>query len=231
MNRPIIIHILKQVAHLLLALAVIGIAIKSKAQTCPNALPVTINSNPNTYYPGTNNPLNAGANSITLGAASSGSTAIASGDLLLIIQMQGGQINSTNTNSYGDGVSGGSSAGYLSNGDLYAGNMEYAVATNAVPLAGGTLSLLNPTTKNYRNADFGTDGQYRFQVIRVGVYYDLTLGATITAPAWNGTSGGVVVISVTNNLNFNGQTKYCCTCRIQGRSRKATCRWNRRIEY
>lgn len=206
MNRPSIIHVLKQVCHLLLALAVIGIAIKSKAQTCPSALPVTISTNPNTYYPGTNNPLNAGATSITLGAASFGTTPISSGDLVLIIQMQGGQINSTNTSSYGDGVSGGLSAGYLSNSELLAGNMEYAVATNSVPLAGGSLSLMNPTTKNYKNAGFGTDGQYRFQVIRVGVYYDLTIGSTITAPAWNGTSGGVIVISVTNNLNFNGQT-------------------------
>lgn len=206
MNRPVLIHILNKVCHLLLALAVIGIALKSNAQTCPTSIPVTINTNPNTYYPGSDNPLNAGSTSITLGTASSGTAPIASGDLLLIIQMQGSQVNTTNTDSYGDGVSGGSSAGYLSNTELLAGNMEYAVATNSVPLTGGTLSLLHPTTKNYRNANFGTDGQYRFQVIRVGVYYDLTLGAGIIAPAWNGSSGGVVVISVTNNFNFNGQT-------------------------
>ncbi|MBL7697380.1 MAG: T9SS type A sorting domain-containing protein [Chitinophagaceae bacterium] len=206
MNRPTIINLLKQVCHLLLALAVIGLALKSKAQSCPTAVPVTINTNPNTYYPGLNNPLNAGATSISLGAASSGNTQISGGDLLLIIQMQGAQINSANTTSYGDGVAGGVASGYLSNTELLAGNMEYAVATNTVPLAGGTLSLLHPTTKNYRNANFGIDGQYRFQVIRVGVFYDLTLGSTITAPAWNGTSGGVVVMSVTNNFNFNGQT-------------------------
>jgi hypothetical protein len=182
------------------------ISIGAMAQTCPNTVPVTINTNPNTYYPGLNNPLNAGASSITLGAASSGTTPIASGDLLLLIQMQGGQINSTNDNSYGDGVAGGLSAGYLNNSELLVGNMEYVVATSAVPLAGGTLSILNPTTKNYKSAAFGTDGQYRFQVIRVGVYYDLTLGGTITAQAWNGSTGGVVILNVTNNLNFSGQT-------------------------
>jgi hypothetical protein len=175
------------------------------AQVCPANVPATISTNPDTYYPGLDNIINPGGKSITLGAASFGSTPIASGDLLLIIQMQGAQINSTNTTSYGDGTAGGSK-GYLNNGSLLAGNMEYIVATNAVPLSGGTLSLLNGTVNSYKNAAFGTDGQYRFQVIRIGLYYSLTLAGTITAPAWNGTSGGVVVISVTNDLNFNGQT-------------------------
>jgi hypothetical protein len=80
------------------------------------------------------------------------------------------------------------------------------VATSAVPLTGGTLSLLNGTVNTYKNAAYGTDGQFRFQVIRVGLFYSLTLNGTISAPAWNGSTGGVVVISVTNDLNFNGQT-------------------------
>lgn len=206
MNSSTSMRFIKHLCHVLLALAVLGVALKSNAQTCPDALPVTITTIPNTYFPGLDNPLNAGASSITLGAASSGSSQIASGDLLLIIQMQGSQINSTNTDAYGNGVSGGTAAGYLNNSELLAGNMEYAVAANTVPLSGGTLSLLHPITKNYKSAAYGTDGQYRFQVIRVGVYYDLTLGATITAPSWNGTSGGVVVISVTNNFNLNGHT-------------------------
>ena len=65
----------------------------------------------NAYYPpgagvGT---VNAGATSVVLGAAAAApgaQTAIASGDLLLIIQMQNATINSTNTGSYGDGVPG-----------------------------------------------------------------------------------------------------------------------------
>lgn len=180
-------------------------SVTATAQMCPANVPATISSNPDTYYPGLDNIINTGGKSITLGAASFGSTPIASGDLLLIIQMQGAQINSTNTTSYGSGTAG-SSKGYLNNGALLAGNMEYVVATNAVPLTGGTLSLLNGTVNSYKNAAYGTDGQYRFQVIRIGLYYSLTLTGTITAPAWNGTSGGIVVISVTNDLNFNGQT-------------------------
>src|SRR5262245_42813623 len=59
----------------------------------------------NAYYPGTATAA-AGATSITLGAARgapAAQTAIASGDLLLVIQMQDAAINSTNTDSYGDG--------------------------------------------------------------------------------------------------------------------------------
>lgn len=174
-------------------------------QNCPVNGTVTLNSNPNTYYPGSTPNLAAGTKSFVLGAAGAGTTPIASGDLLLLIQMQGAQINATNTSSYGDGNSGGSANGYLSNTSLLAGNMEYVVATAAVPLTGGTITLLSGTTKAYKNAAFGTNGQYKYQVIRVGVYYNLVFGANISAAAWNGSSGGVLVISVTNSLNFNGK--------------------------
>lgn len=179
--------------------------ITANAQNCPLSATSTILTNPNTYYPGVSATVAAGATSITLGAAGAGTTPIATGDLLLVIQMQGAQINNTNSNSYGDGVSGGASSGYLNNAALQAGYMEYIVATNAVPLAGGTLTLLTGTVNTYKNAAYGTDGQYKYQVIRVGLYYNLVLAASITAPNWNGSTGGVVVISVTNNLNFNGQ--------------------------
>ncbi len=179
---------------------------KSMAQNCPANVPAIITSNPNTYYPGTDSILNADATSIMLGASGTGSAPIAPGDMLLLIQMQGAQINSFNTTSYGDGITGGSASGYLSNSAMTAGNMEYVVASNSVPLTGGTLSLMTGTINSYMNTGFGINGQYRYQVIRVGLYYNLTLGSTITTPSWNGTSGGVIVLSVTNNLDFNGQT-------------------------
>ena len=175
------------------------------AQNCPLSATSTIITNPDTYYPGVDAMVSAGSKSITLGAAGSGSTPISTGDLLLLIQMQGAQINSTNTDSYGDGVSGGASNGYLNNSALQAGNMEYIVATNTVPLTGGSLSIFSGTVNSYKNAAYRSSGQYRYQVIRIGLYYNLVLGTTITAPNWNGSSGGVLVLSVTNNLNFNGQ--------------------------
>lgn len=174
------------------------------AQSCPSSITTTtITSFPNTYYPGQQALVSAGSTSVVIGAAAHGATPISIGDVLLIIQMQGAQINATNGSTYGNGVSG---SGYLVNSQLLAGNMEYVVATNAVPLSGGTLSLQAPTVNQYANAAFATNGQYTYQVIRVPTYYNLTLGATVTPPYWDGAAGGVIVLDVVNVLNMNGQT-------------------------
>jgi len=133
----------------------------ANAQNCPLSATTTISTNPNTYYPGITSTVSTGATSIDLGAAGAGTTPVATGDLLLIIQMQGAQINSTNTSNYGDAVSGGAVNGYLNNAALQAGYMEYIVATNAIPLTGGTLSLLTGTVNTYKNAAYGSDGQYK----------------------------------------------------------------------
>ncbi len=177
-----------------------------QAQTCPSSGTATVATNADTYFPGTQASVAIGATSIVVGAASSGTTAITTGDIVLIIQMQGAEINSTNSDSYGNGVAGGSANGYLNNANHLAGNMEFAVAANSVPLAGGTLNLTAGTSKAYQNSVYGTFGQYRYQVIRVPVYFDATLSASITAPAWNGTTGGVVVMQAKNNFSFAGFT-------------------------
>src|ERR1700680_4448756 len=97
----------------------------------------TLNGVINTYYPGSGTASGSGA--ITLGAATGAATPIAVGDLVLIIQMQDAAINSTNTGAYGDGVAGDPATGWtaLNSAGLY----EYAVATSAVPLAGGALTV------------------------------------------------------------------------------------------
>ena len=174
------------------------------AQSCPAAGTVTINSYPNTYYPGAMANLTPGSTSISLGAVTYGSTPISSGDLLLVIQMQGTQLGYVNDSTYGKGViSGGRVNGYLNNASNLAGNMEYVVATNSVGLAGGTVNLLTGTVNTYQKAGYSVYGQYRYQVIRVASYYNLIIGNTITAPAWDGITGGVMVIYVTSNLNMN----------------------------
>ncbi len=65
------------------------------AQNCPASGTTILNANENTYYPGTQAAVAAGATSITLGpigaGANFGNTPIATGDILLIIQMQGAQ--------------------------------------------------------------------------------------------------------------------------------------------
>jgi hypothetical protein len=182
-----------------------------KAQNCPTSGTHTQNAGENTYYPGTTASLAAGATSIALDAAGSGTdfgtTPIAVGDIVLVIQMQGAQINvpaSSTSSLYGANYSG-KSSGFLPS-NLYAGNMEFAVATNAVPIGGGSLNLSAGLTYSYKNAAFGTDGQYTYQVIRVPSYYNIQLTSTITTPLWNGAVGGVTVISAVNQLDLNGQT-------------------------
>jgi hypothetical protein len=176
----------------------------AEAQSCPLNGNTSISSYPNTYYPATAN-VAAGSKSITLGAAKYGATPISSGDILLIIQMQGAQLNIKNSNKYGDNT--GSGSGYLTT-SLMAGNMEYVVASNSVPLTGGTLNTTTGLVNSYQNSAYGafTGGQYTYQIIRVPTYYDLTLIATITAPRWDGAEGGVLVLYATHNINMNGQT-------------------------
>jgi hypothetical protein len=174
-----------------------------QAQTCPQPVTTTITSFPNTYYPGQQAIVSAGSTSVAIAAAIYGTTPINAGDALLIIQMQGAQINSTNDNTYGDGVSG---SGYVNNAQLYAGNMEYIIATNSVPLTGGVLTLQTGTVNNYQKSAFGTDGQYTYQVIRIPLYYNLILNTDITPPIWDGATGGVIVMAVMNTLNMNGHS-------------------------
>lgn len=171
------------------------------AQSCPLNTSKSINSYPNTYYPASQN-IASGSFSIILGAATYGSTSVSPGDVLLVIQMQGAQINSTNTANYGDGT--GTGSGYLGNGALMAGRMEFVLAANSVPLSGGTLNVVSGLVNSYQSTPFGTDGQYTYQVIRVPLYYDLTLTGNVTAPRWNGATGGVIVLYATNNINMGG---------------------------
>ena len=174
------------------------------AQSCPANGTTTLNTYPNTYYPGTQSLVTAGSKKITLGAVTYGTTPISKGDILLVIQMQGAYINSGNSNSYGDGS--GSGSGYLVNSSLAAGSMEYVVASNNVPLTGGTLNITTGVVNVYENLSAGSEGQYTFQVIRVPSYYDLQLTGTIQPPRWDGTEGGVVVLFATHYIDLNSQT-------------------------
>ncbi|WP_405002415.1 beta strand repeat-containing protein, partial [Flavobacterium sp. T-16] len=186
--------------------------------------PANITSSVNTYYPTLpNDPnLNTGAQAIRLGSVPStdasgnsfGTTAIAAGDLLLIIQMQDAEINFTNTTSYGSGsitsVDGLGGSGYTNIGNT--GIYEYVIATNSVPLTGGNLTFkgAGPTggiiNSFFNAAATTTRGKRTFQIIRVPQYSNLTLTTNITAPPFNGTSGGVIAFNVSGTFNFNGRT-------------------------
>lgn len=174
------------------------------AQTCPSSGTTKISSYPNTYYSAGQSTLSAGSTSFTIGSAKYGSNSIKTGDILLIIQMQGAQFSHKNNSFYGDST--GSGSGYYNNANLLAGNMEYVVAANNVSLTGGTLKITNGLVNNYQNSAYGTDGQYTYQIIRVPVYYDLKLTGTIYAPRWDGVKGGVIVLYATNDIDLNNQT-------------------------
>ncbi|WP_159452117.1 T9SS type A sorting domain-containing protein [Hymenobacter roseosalivarius] len=151
---------------------------------------------PNTYFPvAIPTAVTAGQASITLGAASAGAAPIRTGDLILIMQMQGATMTTDNLASYGT----------ITNDATYtAGKYEYAIATSDVPLTGGTLTLAKGVTNQYESNATGTSAttQRRFQVIRVPQYSAVTITGTLTGPAWNGTTGGVLVMDVAGQTRF-----------------------------
>jgi uncharacterized repeat protein (TIGR01451 family) len=165
----------------------------------------------NAYYKPAAGTVAAGATSITLGAAAAApgaQTPIAVGDLLLVIQMQGAQINSTNTSSYGDGIPGDPASGSTSFGS--SGQFEFVTATAAVPVAGGTLTftgtgagggLLNSYTSAVATT---TQGIQTYQVIRVPQYTTATFSSTLAALPWNGAVGGVLALDVASQVTLGG---------------------------
>ena len=180
------------------------------AQFCPTSGTTTLSSNPNTYFKGTQTSVPAASTSITLGpigtGADFGTTPIAVGDILLIIQMQGARFNlpaSVINAAYGSGA--GTGSGMIAT-NLMAGNMEFIVATNAVPTTGGTLNISSGLTYSYANTPYGTYGQYTYQLIRVSTSYNIALSATINTAKWNGATGGVTVLNAVNQIDFAGQT-------------------------
>jgi uncharacterized repeat protein (TIGR01451 family) len=169
----------------------------------------------NTYFPGAASA-SAGATSIQLGTMRAGgsATAISSGDLLLVIQMQDGTFNSTNGAAATYGAGTGTGRGLTSTNG--AGLYEYVVATSAsagngsvsIRGTGASNGLVNAYTNAAANAvaGAGAQGVRRFQVVRVPQYSSATLSGTVTAPAWDGSTGGVVAFDVAGNLNLNGGT-------------------------
>ena len=191
-----------------LALLILSFTARAQAQVCANpgkdGPGGTISGVVNTYYPGTASAL-PGATSISIGTPTGSLTPIATGDLLLVIQMQDAAINSTNTDAYGDGVGGAPASGATSLNS--SGRYEYVVATSA---AGATVSIRGAGMSNglvygYTNAaSSGTQGQRRFQVVRVPQYSSATLSSGLTAALWNGRTGGILALDVAGNLTLGG---------------------------
>jgi hypothetical protein len=163
---------------LLLATALIsGIAV---AQVCTTpdrqSATTSIAGIVNSYYPG-------------------GAAAVAPGDLLIVMQMQGAQINSSNSDYSGDGSgSGGCST-------RTATSAAGAAAGVACGGAGGdTVNAYQstPSTGNTGNKS------YACQVVRVRQYGNAALTADVTPLAWNGAAGGVLGLQATGTVSMGG---------------------------
>jgi hypothetical protein len=160
----------------------------------------------NSYYPGTGNPT-AGSFSLSVGTIDGrgSGTAIGTGDLVLIIQVQGAIFDTTNTNTYGSGTAGPPSSGYKTT-SLNAGKYEFnSVAT----MIGSTITFSYSLANNYYTSPFSASamqGIQSYQVVRIPRNYNLVInsGATITCPPWNGSTGGIVAEDAADTLTLNG---------------------------
>ena len=161
----------------------------------------TLSTVVNTYFAGSANA-SAGATSITVGAHATGdaNVAIATGDLLLVIQMQGATINTSNSSSYGDGTGAGSGA--ISS---TAGTFEYVVANGNLATTGGSIAIKGANSNGLINA-YTTGSGATFQVIRVPQYVAPTIGTGLAPLAWTGTAGGVLAIDAQNLVSSGGAT-------------------------
>lgn len=196
------------------------------AQVCAspglNAATTSISGVVNSYYPGTGANVAVGSNSIPIGAVDTlggGSGAsIAAGDLLIVMQMQGAEINFSNSDCYGDGVGAAGCTTYtLTTAASYAGGnlatnyragaWEYCTATSA---AGASVSVVcggatGGTVNAYQaSAATGSVGAYRYQVIRVPQYVNVSLTGNVQSALWNGSTGGVLGMQATGSVTMAG---------------------------
>ena len=196
---------------LLLTNSYVGVSQCSVMPTVGTTTLSTANFIANSYYPGAGGATcTPGATSTTVGtinAAGNASTIVA-GDLVVLIQMQGADINTTNSDQYGDGSGVGtvpsatttSATGYTNANSV--GYYEYA---NVASVSGTTINFSAPLKYGYCNQNYtATTAIRRYQVVKVPKYYDLTVSAAITGAPWNGTSGGVVILEVANTFNLTG---------------------------
>jgi uncharacterized repeat protein (TIGR01451 family) len=162
----------------------------------------------NTYYPGTAS-VAAGATSIPVGTATGAGTAIAAGDLLLVIQMQDASLNLSDNVAYGNGYTG---QGFTSLNS--AGDYEFVTAQSAVGTGGGTVTIVGTGAGGglvfpyHSSIVSATAGQSTYQVIVVPQYTTASFSATSPpiALAWNGSTGGVLALDTSGMLTLNSAT-------------------------
>lgn len=111
------------------------------------------------------------------------------GDMLLVIQMQGAEIDQTDSAAYGSTVNLNS-----------AGRHEFVTVAS---VSGNTITL-DAACTGLQN-DYAVAGHV--QVVRVPQVTDLMVesGAKLTSPAWDGRVGGIVAVHVNGVARIDGQ--------------------------
>lgn len=104
------------------------------------------------------------------------------GNRVVIMQMKGTVIDTSNTPSFGDVIS-------LND----CGNYEFCHISG---ISGNTIFFTAPLQRSYNAA--GT-----VQLIKVPQYADATVTAPITCPTWDGSTGGVIIIECSGTLTLN----------------------------
>ncbi len=155
----------------------------------------------NDYYAGNASPtLNPGATTLILGSRDTRgyTTTMVVGDLLMIMQMQDGTIDSSNSSNYGNGSGSGNGVLTLDSAGLY----EFVRVTN---VAGTTNITFTPALTNQYKYTTGVP-QKRYQVVRVLQFSSVATTIAVTTPPWNSSTGGVVAMDVRDTLTLTGQT-------------------------
>lgn len=116
-------------------------------------------------------------NSVTVTSAAP----FAVGSRVLLIQMKGAIIDSSNTAAYGDILN-----------YNYAGNFEYC---DIQAINGNTISFVNEILNDYNVAD-------AIQLVTIPSYTDVTVTSPLTAAAWNGSTGGILAFDVSGTLTL-----------------------------
>ncbi|HXU28185.1 MAG TPA: hypothetical protein VN698_13220, partial [Bacteroidia bacterium] len=109
-------------------------------------------------------------------------TSFGVGNRVLLIQMKGATINTTNTNSYGTIIN-------YNN----AGNYEMATIAS---ITGNTINFVLPVLRSYTPSDL-------IQLVKVPSYNNVVVTGQLTCTPWNGSTGGVLAFEANGTITFN----------------------------
>ncbi|HYG52070.1 MAG TPA: hypothetical protein VD905_14260, partial [Flavobacteriales bacterium] len=130
-------------------------------------------------------------NSNNLNANARFPAALAQGDLILIIQMQGASIDATAAGTFSN--PGTSAWGAVTNYNN-CGNYEFAQVLSVTGTT--TINILCGLKNSYTSAG-------HVQVVRVPRYTTMTVNSSLTGDTWNGNVGGIVAVEVQTSTTIN----------------------------